>query len=288
MFNCIYCMLPWIFLAGRTILLAYERIVVKKLGTGASPLAAAFLFFFLGALALLPFALALERVSDWSFLAYVAVTGTLIAVADVLYIYALSNERVSLIAPLYNLNIVFLLVLAVAIAHDSFTLPKMFGTLLIFGGAFVLQRAHFPDWRDLLRSGAVKAIILSGFIFALLRAIDAMAFKSLTPPPITYATLMYLVASLVYLLALVVRREFGSAIGLLKAKPGIALQSGLVNGFSYLFLLLAIARIEVSIAEPIAMLSMPLAVFLAQREFQERPAWEGVLLMLAGAWVLFL
>ena len=117
-------MFEWLFLVGRIVLLSFERVLVKKLGIEAHPLVAAFLFFFFGSLFILPFVF-LDKVSEWSFLPYALVSGTVIAVAALLYVYAFSKERISLIAPLYNTNVVFLLFTSVLLVHDSFTLIKL-------------------------------------------------------------------------------------------------------------------------------------------------------------------
>ncbi len=279
-------MFEWLFLAGRVILLAFERVVVKKLGTNAHPIAAAFLFFFLGALFLLPFVF-LDKLSSWSFLPYAILSGSVIAVADVLYVYALSKERISLIAPLYNMNIVFLLFTSVLLAHDSFTLPKLLGTIVIFVSLLLLQKEHFLGITKALKSNPVRAILISALLFALLRSVDALAFKSLSPPPFTYAFIMYLAASIIYLLAAVYLGKLSQIKSLLFERPKVSIASGFINGFSYVFLLFALSSIQVSIAEPIAMLSMPLAILLARKEFKEDQNWLSVLLMLAGSWLLF-
>ncbi|VVC03529.1 4-amino-4-deoxy-L-arabinose-phosphoundecaprenol flippase subunit ArnE [Candidatus Bilamarchaeum dharawalense] len=278
-------MFAWLALFGRIVLLAYERIFVKKLGTKANPLAAAFLFFFIGAVCLLPFAF-FETVESWSFLGYAVLSGFLISLADVLYIYALSKEKVSLIAPLYNLNIVFLLFLAVLFAHDSFSFAKLSGVLLVFFGATTLHK--FPSLSKMFDSSAVKAIVLSALFFAFVRTVDAVAFKSFSPPAIIYAAVMYSVASVVYFVSLFFLGKLVEIKKLFYEKPVVSFQCGFVNGFSYLFLLFAIKEIEVSLAEPLAMLSLPLTIFLATHEFGEKPNWLAVAIILVGTWLLFL
>ncbi|MBI5223593.1 EamA family transporter [Candidatus Micrarchaeota archaeon] len=285
-------MLGWLFLLGRILFLAYERILVKKLGSGVSPLVAGFFFFFVGALFMLPFIFLFELPSllltDLSFFPYALLSGSLLCIADFFYIYALSKERVSLIVPLYNFNLLFLLAFSVLFVHDSFSFSKLLGVIIVIIATFLLQRSSFPSFSEALKSKPVLAILLSGLLFALLRSVDALSFKTLSPPPILYAVIMYLVASAGYLLILVIQNQLHNLQKFVSHRPILCLQSGFVNGFSYLFLLFAIGEIQVSIAEPIAMLSLPLSVFLAQRELKESPNWPPILLMFAGVLLMFL
>jgi transporter family protein len=65
--------------------------------------------------------------------------------------------------------------------------------------------------------------------------------------------------------------------------------SGTVNAYSYILLLFAFTVIPVSVAEPVSMLSMIVTVILAKYIFQERIRNRiiGAVIMLAGAWLLF-
>ena len=98
---------------------------------------------------------------------------------------------------------------------------------------------------------------------------------------------MYGIASLIYLLSTISLGKLNEVKLLFLQKPKITLSSGFVNGFSYVFLLFALKSIQVSIAEPIAMLSMPLSILIAKKEFNENQNWFGVVLMLLGSWLLF-
>ncbi|MFW6324828.1 MAG: EamA family transporter, partial [Desulfovibrionales bacterium] len=77
---------------------------------------------------------------------------------------------------------------------------------------------------------------------------------------------------------------------LVQARPGLSLLSGAINGFSYLFLLVALQHIEVSVAEPASMLGMVVTVLLSGWIFKEKilDRLVGVLVMIAGTWLLFL
>ena len=75
---------------------------------------------------------------------------------------------------------------------------------------------------------------------------------------------------------------------LLKSKPVPSSIAAFINAYSYLFLLIAFTKIDVSIAEPASMLSMVVTVILAHFIFREkiRNRIIGVVIMIAGAWML--
>lgn len=281
-------MFEWLFLGGRVLLLGYERIVVKELGENSNALAAGFLFFFIGALCFFPFIIPeLAILQDYSFLWFAILSGALIGVADYFYIWSFAREKVSVVAPLYNTNLLFLAFLAILFAGDSFTIFKVLGIAVIFLGAFFLQKNNGAKI-NFLKSKPVLAILLSAFLFSVLRVIDSIAFKSLAPPPIIYATAVYLSASGVILLFMFFKKEVSQIKKLFLEKPRVSIISGAVNGFSYLFLLFAITRIEISVAEPIAMLSLVVAVVLAKIKFKENPNWLAVFTILLGSFIVTL
>ena len=80
------------------------------------------------------------------------------------------------------------------------------------------------------------------------------------------------------------------AVDLFKRKYKIALACGLVNAFSYLFLVVAFMGIEVSTVEPLTMLSMIVTLILSKLYLKEQIGNRmlGVAIMIVGAWILFL
>ena len=106
-----FVLFAYVALAGRIVMLGFERIVVKKLGTGADPKAALMLFVGLAALFLLPFAVNTVYGGhiDWAFIKYVAASSLIYALAFLLYIRALSEGRPLLSLPFLILTFCFCL-----------------------------------------------------------------------------------------------------------------------------------------------------------------------------------
>ena len=77
---------------------------------------------------------------------------------------------------------------------------------------------------------------------------------------------------------------------LLKAKPGWALASGIINGYSYYFLMMAIKDIKLSLAEPLSQTSMIITVLLSAVFLNEKikDKIAGALIILLGGWLLLL
>jgi transporter family protein len=75
---------------------------------------------------------------------------------------------------------------------------------------------------------------------------------------------------------------------LLKAKPVPSSIAAFINAYSYLFLVIAFTKIDVSVAEPASMLSMIITVILAHFVFGEKilDRIVGVIIMIVGAWML--
>jgi uncharacterized membrane protein len=73
-------------------------------------------------------------------------------------------------------------------------------------------------------------------------------------------------------------------------KPALSITSGLINGFSYLFLLYAIQRIDLSLAEPLTNLSLVFTLLFSVLIFKENiiEKLPGCILILLGGWFLYL
>jgi transporter family protein len=175
----------YVALAGRIVMLGFERIVVKKLGTGANPKAALMLFVGLAALFLLPFAVNTVYGGhiDWAFIKYVAASSLIYALAFLLYIRALSEGEASLVAPLSNFNILFLLVLSILFLSESFSFVKGAGLLVLLYGATFLnrQRNMYLSLKALLADKPCQMMMASSFLVAIGRIIDKGGAASTSP-----------------------------------------------------------------------------------------------------------
>jgi transporter family protein len=280
--------LAYLALLGRIILVGYERIVVKQLGQRANSEGAAFLFFAIATLFLLPFLLFVSAPPSYGFLLLVALGSFTYAIAFALYVKSLSIGEASLVSPLYNFNVLFLLILTAILLGETITAFKIVGILLLVVGASLLNQE-----RNLLRSlgmlfkdRACLLMILCSILMAIGRTIDGFVVQDV--PPMLYAFCVYTGISLFLLIYLLLTQKTGEMLSLLRSRTKVAVAAGAVNAYSYVLLLFAFTKIDVSVAEPISMLGMIATVILARLIFKEKIGRRlvAVVVMIAGAWLL--
>ncbi len=276
-------------LVGRILLLGVERILVKKLGTGSSPFCAAFVFFFVGTLMLAP-SCSIEVFGGWGFLPGLMFAGFIYAVAFAAYLHSLSTGEVSLVSPLYNFNVFFLAIAAWIFLGESLTGAKIAGIFLMLVGVSYLKEkgSIWASWRALLRDPACRFMGLASLLIAVGRVIDKLTLRQVSP--IIYATLLSaVIAGWLFVFLLATGRVKGLVV-FWKEKFWLSLFAGAVNGYSYVCLLYAMERFDVSVVEPASMLSMLVTLLLAKLHLKEALGARllAVVVMIAGAWCLFL
>lgn len=278
----------YLFLLGRIILLGYEKIVVKKVGDKSNSIVTSFLFFFTATIFLLPFAFNKNLSLELERLKYGILSGFIYSISFILYVKSLSIGEASLVGPLYNFNVFFLLILTTIFLREPFTLAKLMGlSLLVYGASFLNKQENF--WKSLKILFEKKETLLmmgSSFLIAIGRTIDGFIVDKLDP--MFYCFFLYLVISIYQFLYILFRKETREIIKLFRDKTGLVLTAGAINAYSYLFLLIAFKSIDVSIAEPLSMLSMIITLILAKSTFKENIKTRsiGVLIMILGAWIL--
>jgi transporter family protein len=284
--------LPMLALAGRVLTLGVERIVVKRMGSRADSFCSTFLFFFLGALFLLPFVM-FERIDSWIFIPRALVSGFFYSVAFVCYVRSLSLEEASLVSPLYNFNIVFLAVIAFIFLGESLTLSKGLGLVLLLYGASHLNRSaakrtsFVQSIRGLLHNTGCRFMMIASLLIAVGRVIDKSNIQAASP--LVYCLFLYLIISGYVFVYVLIKGRTRGIVRIMREQPWTAMASGAINAYSYLLLLVAITTIDVSVAEPVSMLGMVVTLLLSWLILGEdvRRRWFAVLVMLAGAWVMF-
>lgn len=283
-------MLEYLALLGRIVLLGYERIVVKKLGHEAESLSSAFLFFFLATLFLLPFTFFANFPTSFDFLKFVMVSGFVYSFAFWLYAKSLAEGEASLVSPLYNFNVFFLLLLTVIFLGESFTPLKIAGlALLIYGASFLNRQQNImASLKALFTNRACLYMIAASCLIAVGRTIDGFVVQEVDP--IIYATAIYAAISFFLFLYQLPREKLQHTMELFKKRTKTALLAGAVNAYSYLLLLFAFTGLEVSVAEPASILGVVITVVLAGRIFKEniKERIIGVAIMVLGAWLLFI
>jgi transporter family protein len=280
--------LAYLALLGRIILVGYERIVVKQLGQRANSEGAAFLFFAIATLFLAPFLLLVKAPVSYGFLGLVVLASFIYAIAFVLYVKSLSMGEASLVGPLYNFNVLFLLILTALLLGESITVLKVIGIVLLILGASLLnrQRNLLRSLMALFKDRACLLMILCSILMAIGRTIDGFVVQDV--PPMLYAFCIYTGISLFMLIYLLITKKAGETLSLLRNRPKIAVAAGAVNAYAYVLLLFAFTKIDVSVAEPVSMLGMIATVILARLILKEKIGRRltAVVVMIAGAWLL--
>uniref|UniRef100_A0A7C3SNK3 DMT family transporter n=1 Tax=Dictyoglomus turgidum TaxID=513050 RepID=A0A7C3SNK3_9BACT len=280
-------MMAYLFLLGRIILLGYEKIVVKKVGTDSNSIVTSFLFFGIAVLFLLPFAL-FHPSFDLSALKYGILSGFIYSISFVLYVKSLSIGEASLVGPLYNFNVFFLLILTSIFLKEPFTISKVIGlSLLVYGASFLNRQENlYKSLYSLFKRKDTLFMMGSSFLIAIGRTIDGFVVGKIDP--LFYCFFLYLVISVHQFFYILLRKEVEEVFKLLKEKTLLVTIAAGINAYSYMFLLIAFRSIDVSIAEPLSMLSMLVTLFLAKNVFKEdiRKRIIGVIIMILGAWIL--
>jgi transporter family protein len=207
-----------------------------------------------------------------------------------LYVKSLSDGEASLVSPLYNFNVFFLLILAVTFLGEKLTLFKIIGLIFLFYGVSFLNRKSniLESFKAIFLDKSCQYMIVASLLIALGRTIDGNAIRFTSP--LLYAFYLNVGISLFLLAYILVKSNISTTIKLFNEKRKIATLSGGLNAYSYLFLLIAFTGIEVSIAEPASMTAMIITVILAGRILKEniKERLLGVAIMLFGLWMLFI
>ena len=286
-------MLAYVFLALRIVFLALERITVKKLGDFEGKLekniGATFLFFFIGAVSLIPFVFN-ERIESLDFIFPVLVNGIIYSVYASFYVISLASGEASLVTPVSSLGSLVLLFLSVIFLGESFNLSKVAGILIIIFGLSYLRKSNsfFASIKHLFKEKAVLLMFTAVTIQSFGRILDKVFIIKMNP--VTYVFFLYLMISFYLFIFLLYMGKTHSIREVFKAKPLWALVSGFINGYSYYFLMLALRDIELSIAEPLSQTSMVITVLLSAVFFREKikDKMAASLIILIGGWLLFL
>ncbi len=281
-----------LIMIGRVTLLGYERIEFKKAGENQDPLVSTFLLFAIAGVMLLPM-LFFASFQGIEGLVYASISGTVYSVAFVIYVYVLSNYEVSLVSPLYNFNVFFLFVLSVIFLDETFYWFKLGGILLLFIGTSLLDRKQSlkESIIAVFTNRGCLLMILVSLLIAVGRVIDG-SFVKTTPDPFLYAIIQYFVISLYLFIAILVSKRIKTIKTAIVANFKHFLLGSFANAYSYILLLVSISLfgLEVSIAEPLSMLSLLVTIGLSAWILKEEIKGRilGAILMLVGGVLLVL
>ena len=282
--------LAYLALVGRILLTGYEKIIFKQVGENSGSEESVFLIFITGTVFLLPFALVVHWPESYSFLWIAAAASLVYTVQTVFYVKSLSHGEASLVAPLYYFSAFFLLVLTTVFLGESIGLLKLAGiSLLVYGSSFLNRKQHIlHSLKALATDRACQFMLLSSALVAVGRTVDGFMMRSVHP--LVYCISLCIFTDIFLFVHLLATGRMGSAKAMFRTKLRVGATAGAVDVYSYLLLMYAITRIEVSIAEPASMLGMIVTVLLAHFILREkiRERLVGVVIMVGGAWLLFL
>lgn len=264
-------LIPYLFLVIRIILLGFERIFLKLMGSVSdeeTPIASTIVFFGIGTLALFPFAIGNYISTNSIVVAFIS--SLFYSAAFWLYTASIQKGEVSLVTPLYNFNIIFLFIFSVLFLQESIDFFKVIRILLIFIGLSFLQESTniIDSLENLFRDKACQMMIISSLLTAIGRIFDGFAIDFSTPT--VYSFFIYFFVTFNLALILTFKGRLSLTKEIVQMKPKISISAGLVNAFSYLALLIAFTAIDVSIAEPVSSLNVFIVLILAKLVFQEK------------------
>ncbi|MBN2156401.1 MAG: EamA family transporter [Candidatus Lokiarchaeota archaeon] len=275
---------------GRISLLGYERIEFNRAAKNRDPLVSTFLLFSIAGIMLLPL-LFLTDFDALSGIGYASLSGTLYSLAFTLYVYVLSNYEVSLVTPLYNFNVFFLFILSVLFLGESFYWFKLVGMALLFIGTALLERKHSlkESVKAVFTNRGCLLMIVVSLLIALGRIIDGLFVKT-TTDPFLYSIIQYWIISLYLLIAIVGTKKLRLIREVIAGNYKHFLLGSFANAYSYVLLLVLLSffNFELSIAEPLSMLSLlvtlGLSVWILKEDIKGRLI--GAILMIIGGILL--
>ncbi|QEK12439.1 EamA family transporter [Crassaminicella thermophila] len=283
--------ISYIALILRILLMSVERIVVRLLGNDEgdsySNIAASFLFFFIGGLFLLPFNFFIE-VDNFKFIIPCYISSLVYAVGFVAYVNALAIGEVSLVTPIHSLNSLFLMLLSFIFLGESITITKVVGVIIMIAGLSILKRIGSPlkSILFILNDQSCRFMLLFVVLQSLGRILDTYFY--IAASPILYSTILYFFISLNIGIFLLIKKKQNYIYHVFHNKKIISIISGAINGFAYLFLLIALNHMELSIAEPVTQVSMIITMIFSYIFFKEniKEKIPGAMLILIGGWLL--
>ncbi|MFX0181940.1 MAG: EamA family transporter [Candidatus Hodarchaeota archaeon] len=278
-------------LSLRILLLGAERIFLKQLEEYDSLIISA-LFFLAGSFFILPIFLFIPieiLLSGLEDLIFAFISSIVYIFGFFAYVKALSEEDASLIAPLYNSSLLWLLFLGLTFLGENVGVLRALGGILMFIGVFFLYSGSITEKIQKIKSSRASLLMICGsFFLALGRTIDTYAIRTIDPRLYAFSILFF--AGLMFLIIAVCTKRYNDGVRALQNNPRVVILAGISNGWAYVMLLIAISGLEVTIAEPASLLSVFVTAFLAKTILKEeiKERIPGMILMVFGAILLVL
>ena len=283
-----------LFLLLRILLIGSERIFLTKNKLGKyDSITIASLFFLFATILLLPGLLLVPftayTAQSLLELRFSALSSIFYSIGFYTYVKALSEEDASLIAPLYNSSLLWLFILSALFLQDNITVIRVAGALMMFIGFFFLYSGSFKEKIKTIKSSKGSLLMIFGSLFlAVGRTIDAYAIANANE--ILYAISMNFFVGFYLFIIVLLGKKFNVVKEVIIYDKKNIFYASLANGWAYLFLLLAIMGLQVTIAEPASLLSIFVTALLAKKflgeEIKERI--PGSIIIILGSLLLLI
>ncbi len=269
---CCLVVIGYLALSMRVTLLGAERIFLKKLERYDS-VAVAALFFLIAGVLLSPVVFLIPSNAysiPMQTLGLAMISSTAYAIGFFAYVKAISLGDTSLVAPLYNSSILWLMVLGLVFLGEDVTIFRALGGIIMFIGVFFLYGGPLREKLVKIRNSPSSLLMITGSLFiAIGRTLDTFIIRTLNE--VLYAWLANFLIGIILLGYLALNRiKIHTLNEIIRKKPKPLLLASLTNGWSYLFLLIAIQNLQVTVAEPISLLSTFVTAFLAKKFLNEK------------------
>lgn len=275
-----------LWMSVRILLLGYERIAGSKISKDSPTFVAAWGFFFFSFLAFLPF----FKLLTFTSLLRSLLSGTIYSISFTLYTYALGHEDTSVVAPLYNLNAIFLVFLSSIFLGEKLSVWKVLGAVMMIYGVSYLKKGENLriSYLNLFKSKGAVSMIVASLLMAFGRIVDRKF--TVASDPLAYSVAIYLVISVYILIyGILYGNKPEDYLELVRTKWPHLIAGGICNAYSYYALLKAFDYLGVSVAEPLSMLSVFVTMLFARLLIKERIGLRllAAVFLVTGAFLVY-
>lgn len=275
-----------LILAATTFLEGPMHILFRLLSKDEKAEFSAFSFQVVAAVLFLPLVRDLPPISSvW---VYPLLAGLLYGIGNIFNLWAYSIGEVSLLAPLRQLNLLFIFVLATALLGESITVLKLLAVVLMLLGLANMKKKESltRSLKAVLDDKPCQLLFVFLLFFSLARIVDKKAMLFFPAAP--YAFLMYVLPSLFIFLFITMKRELGELRRFFREKFLWIILTALVVGAKYTLFLKAVALADLSIVVLVTSAGTLVALGMSRVVLKEevKARWIAAVLMVAGAAIL--
>jgi len=257
-----------LFFLGAIVLNGGSKLIHKYVLKDVEAYSYAILFNFLGAAVF--FVLALDKIhipKDQNALIALLGASFLWTCIAVINFISYKQEELSLREPVYQIRVLFTLILGVIFLRESFSFFKSFATILLFIGLFILLYHKERKWSDFSRPGILWTL-LTALLMGGVAVVDKYSLNYFNVE--TYGFLVFLIPACFLSLGLFKKNERSGLSYLLKNKWQSAFLGVGLGTLGYYFVLKVYQSIELTVAFPLLQLNILIAVLGGIFIFKEK------------------